>query len=78
MSSLPRTPVHFPRMKVRGRRNRAKSAARHETRVMMRVRVTQAHAADGTIQATFHLDPNGTHAVMFTTGVRDGWGRRVG
>lgn len=30
MAQKPRTPVHFPRMKVRGRRNRAKLAARHE------------------------------------------------
>lgn len=29
MAQTPRTPVHFPRMKVRGRRNKAKLAARH-------------------------------------------------
>lgn len=28
MAQIPRTPVHFPRMKVRGRRNKAKAAAR--------------------------------------------------
>lgn len=30
MAQKPRTPVHWPRMKVRGRRNRAKLAARHQ------------------------------------------------
>lgn len=28
MSTKPRTPLHFPRMKVRGKRNRAKAAYR--------------------------------------------------
>ena len=30
MAQTPRTPVHFPRMKVRGHRNKAKLTARHE------------------------------------------------
>lgn len=30
MAQIPRTPVHFPKMKVRGRRNKAKLAARHK------------------------------------------------
>lgn len=30
MAQTPRTPVHFPRMKVRGRRNKAKLVARHK------------------------------------------------
>lgn len=35
MTRTPRTPLHFPRMKVRGRRNKAKLAARHQRIIVM-------------------------------------------
>lgn len=74
----PRTPVHFPRMKVRGARNRAKSAARHEQRTMLRVRLERAPrgSAPGMFTTELVVDPNGTH-VLATRTVTDGWGRRV-
>ncbi len=73
MSRRPRTPVHFPRMKVRGSRNKAKLHARHVTALELRVRVNQVDAH------TVELIPDpilGTHLVTIRT-VRDGYGRTI-
>lgn len=77
MSTIPRTPVHFPRMKVRGKRNKAKLAARHETWHVI------ANAAVG-------RNPDGTYSLCARPAVghilghrvefsetRDGYGRLV-
>ena len=72
-SQKPRTPVFFPRMKVRGWRNRRKSAMRTQTLGEMRVNVTHV----GGDHVDFVADPNGTHVLKYDTGWYDGWGRRV-
>lgn len=72
MSRTPRTPVHFPRMKVRGRRNKAK----------LHLRITQVFEARARIEhadrygATLVVDHNGTHIIRQST-TRDGYGRTV-
>lgn len=73
MSTRPRTPVHFPKMKVRGARNKAKSAARYRYASTARVRIGSQDAS-GT---TLILDPNGTHVVSGDSGIQDGWGRLI-
>ncbi len=73
MSRRPRTPVYFPRMKVRGRRNKAKLHARHVTNLELRVRVHQVDPY------TVELIPDpifGTHLVTSKT-TRDGYCRTV-
>lgn len=72
MSRTPRTPVHFPRMKVRGRRNKAKLHLRITQVFEARVRIEHA---DG-YGATLVVDPNGTHIIRHST-TRDGYGRTV-
>ena len=73
MSRLARTPVNFPRMKVRGRRNRARSAERIWRRFVLRV--TPVQMLDGSVQ--FTVDSNGSHVIEATTPTYDGWGRIV-
>lgn len=71
--SRSRTPVDFPRMKVRGARNRAKSAERVTQVWKARVRVVKADL--GSVRLV--VDPLfGTHVVQNAV-VRDGWGRTV-
>jgi hypothetical protein len=80
MSTLRRTPVNFPRMKVRGRRNKAKVSARHrDVTLFPHVIAKQCH--DGILHTTTF-----TVAAAYEPGafemrveqVRDGWGRPVG
>lgn len=73
MSRLARTPINFPRMKVRGRRNRARSAERHSQHYTIRANPLQT--LDGSVQ--FMPDPFGSHVIEATTPTRDGWGRVV-
>lgn len=74
MSKKPRTPVYFPKMRVRGRRNRAKLAARYTRREILHV-VIDRTAADGSIE--FHAAPPGaaTHVLAVDHDPRDGYGR---
>jgi hypothetical protein len=73
----PRTPVHFPRMKVRGWRNKAKSAGRRRHRtVFPHVAVTIAddgHSARADVIAEWQP---GCQRLEIDS-VIDGWGRPV-
>lgn len=67
--------MHFPRMKVRGWRNRAKTDARH-------VRVYEIPFARPVRIATGYrfevlAGPEPGAVMIRSTEVRDGWGRRV-
>ncbi len=77
MSRLPRTPVHFPRMKVRGRRNKAKLAARHRyIRFFPHVAMT---VAEDRRTARFDVIAGwrpGCQRLEITT-VTDGYGRTI-
>lgn len=48
MAQIPRTPVHWPRMKIRGRRNKAKAAQRIR-REMLMPNVIAHFNPDGTV-----------------------------
>ncbi len=76
MSKKPRTPVHYPQMRVRGHRNRAKLAARYTRREILHV-VIDRTAPDGSID--FHAAPPGeaTHVLAVDHDPRDGYGRRA-
>jgi len=71
--SRARTPVNFPRMKIRGAGNKARSAER--TTQVWEALVRIDHAEGTTVRMI--VDPIfGTHLVRNTV-VRDGWGRTV-
>ncbi len=82
MSTTPRTPVHFPRMKVRGHRNRAKTAERHTTRMVFPNAVLTG-IEDGAYTFAVTAPPLEQPAVKLPSYVivseetRDGWGRKV-
>ena len=69
----PRTPVYFPKMKVRGARNKRKSAARHQQFHTMRVNVEHV----GVDHVDFVASAEGTHLISYKTACYDGWGRIV-
>jgi len=77
VSTTPRTPIHFPRMKIRGHRNKAKAAARYSTRQVLNVTVSGADPVTGAV--TFHAMPVGkaTHVLAIDGETRDGYGRVV-
>lgn len=77
MAQKPRTPVHFPRMKVRGHRNRAKSAARHKHRTLI-PHATMTQTAPGSYQfaAIAGWEP-GCWRIQIDR-IADGWGRQIG
>lgn len=78
-SQTPRTPVYFPRMKVRGKRNRAKLAARYSHRtVLPAMTVVGFDPATGAV--TFATTPpagRATHALVLNGPTRDGYGRVI-
>ncbi len=76
MAHIPRTPVHFPRMKVRGRRNKAKLAARHTTLTVVPHARPERIATGYRFTALTSPEP-GALRLEFKT-VTDGYGRRVG
>ena len=70
---MKRTPVNFPRMKVRGAKNKWKSASRYETVVILpHVQFTD----EGNGSYTGKVASEGGHMVKMTT-VKDGWGRSI-
>lgn len=73
MSTLKRTPVNFPRMKVRGRRNKQKTAMRVTTLTVFPH--AQLVSSDGVYEFQI-LPEGGTHYIESRTTV-DGWGRKV-
>jgi hypothetical protein len=73
MSRLRRNPINFPKMKLRGRRNKARAAARFEH--IMRLRVLPA-VVEGGQSVTFVASAEGTHMIE-TRYAFDGFGRRV-
>lgn len=75
MAQMPRTPVHFPRMKVRGRRNKAKLAARHTTLTVIPHARPERTATGYTLTALVSPEANAVR-LEFTT-VVDGYGRRL-
>jgi hypothetical protein len=78
MSTLPRTPVHFPRMKVRGHRNKAKLAARIESRSVF-PHATVTRTADGRYTVRAQAGPIAgvlMHRIEYSEW-RDGYGRHV-
>jgi len=70
-----RTPVHFPRMKVRGWRNRAKTAARHVT-VFEFPFARPVRTATG-YRFNVLAGPEPGAVLIRSTYVRDGWGRII-
>lgn len=80
MAQLPRTPVHFPRMKVRGRRNKRKLRERITTRVFV-PHLAIASATDlgeGVFDTTMRVarEEEATHSAEWIV-TRDGFGRTV-
>ena len=82
MSTKPRTPVHWPKMKVRGGLRKWLSAQRVQSVVWMphaRLTVTGPVEPGQKIGYTFTAASEsqpGTHAIKLTMW-RDGWGRPV-
>ncbi|MDQ1113980.1 hypothetical protein QE418_003428 [Microbacterium testaceum] len=77
MSTTPRTPLFWPRMKVRSIRHREKLAARHETRTIVpMMRLSQPSPSVLRLVAVTTWEP-GTYSVETRT-VRDGYGRQIG
>lgn len=76
MAQKPRTPVHFPRMKVRGRRNKAKLAERrvHRT-VFPHVAMTQVSPNKARFDVIAEWQ-QGCQRLEIDN-VTDGWGRDV-
>jgi hypothetical protein len=68
----PRTPVYFPKMKVRGARNKWKMI---KFKVNYRVRAFPYLQLDGSYR--FDIHPEGTHIIVASY-YRDGWGRSFG
>lgn len=80
MSRLPRTPVHFPRMKVRGRRNKRKLRERITTRFFV-PHLAIAAATDlggGVFDTTMRVAraEEATHSAEWSV-THDGFGRVV-
>lgn len=76
MAQKPRTPVHFPRMKVRGRRNRAKLAMRRKHRtVLPHVTMVRVSANKTRFDAIAKWEP-GCFRLEIDR-VTDGWGRAI-
>lgn len=77
MAQTPRTPVHFPRMKVRGRRNKAKLAVRRLYRTVF-PHVALVVAPDGYSARASVLSAwePGCQRLEIDT-ITDGWGRPV-
>lgn len=76
MAQKPRTPVHFPRMKVRGRRNKAKLAERrvHRT-VFPHVAMTQVSPNKARFDVIAEWQPGCQRLEI--DNVTDGWGRDI-
>lgn len=69
----PRTPLYFPKMKVRGRRNRRKSSLRISHFYTMRANVQHV----GGDHVDFVASEQGSHLIEYKTPTYDGWGRVV-
>lgn len=77
MAQKPRTPVHFPRMKVRGRRNKVKLAARHtHAMVMPLARVTRGQDAHTYTFTPITEVESGAVSIRSSVTV-DGYGRQI-
>ena len=72
----PRTPVFWPRMKVRGRRNRAKLAARYTTQIVRFVVIGNACPESGRVELVSVPPERATHRIVQSQ-TRDGFGRIV-
>lgn len=68
----PRTPIHFPKMKLRGAKNKYLASLRNQTVRTMRVNVTSVRE-DGSVD--FVVDANGTHVLTAKSQIVDGFGR---
>ena len=76
MAQTPRTPVHFPRMKVRGHRNKAKLAARHRQLIVIPY-ARPVHIPSGIRYEALTASEPGAMELRFST-VTDGFGRTAG
>ena len=76
MSTLPRTPVHFPRMRVRGSRNRLKLAARREHRTIIPYAVPVVRGPGHYVLEAVSGWQEGAVRVVHSV-IRDGFGRVV-
>lgn len=76
MSTLRRTPVNFPRMKVRGRRNKAKTAKR-VTHLTMFPHTRLASSSDGSYVFVVGSASSPPEFRIESRTTVDGWGRRV-
>lgn len=68
----PRTPRYFPKMKLRGAKNKYLGSLRNQTVSTMRVNVTSVRE-DGSVD--FVVDANGTHMLTARSKITDGFGR---
>ncbi len=77
MSRRPRTPVHFPRMRVRGARNRQKVALRRETKTVLPfARLIQSNPFSIEFSALAAWEPGAYR--LESSVFHDGYGRQVG
>lgn len=75
MAQTPRTSVHFPRMKVRGRRNKAKLTARHVH--VERIPYARPVPIEGGYQFVVITEPEPGAVSINYRAVVDGFGRVV-
>ncbi|MCJ1709275.1 hypothetical protein [Microbacterium sp. VKM Ac-2923] len=76
MSTVSRNVVFWPRMRVRGRRNRAKLAARYTDRVVQYAVVGNACPESGRVEFITVPAERATHRLVHSQ-TRDGFGRIV-
>lgn len=65
--------LNFPKMKVRGRRNKARLSARLHHKMTVRVQLVPGGTSE---RIDFAVDPKGNHIIEIEQ-VFDGYGRRV-
>ncbi|MDY0829082.1 hypothetical protein SK224_08065 [Microbacterium sp. BG28] len=76
MSTFPQTPVHFPRMKVRGKRNRAKLVPRVHVRQVLYGTIQAGFDGARPGEVVFVARNPATHQVELVQW-QDGYGRNV-
>lgn len=78
MKSRPRTPVYWPKMKIRGWRRRFKANQRIQRTVMMWATPTKLKGdGSGHYSYKFVADPMGEYIVEMKLPLVDGFGRRI-
>lgn len=76
MSTRPRNPVNWPKMKIRGAKRKYLANLRQQSIVWARAFIDGRVTVDGGYETKFRLDPRGDFILKMTT-TRDGFGRAV-